>query len=383
MTKFKPTPENKHRLLTSSHIVDNNRFPEHPLFEKGYSASLNGFSGVAEFSTFPLRQLFVNKHNRFPCEWDTCFISLEDITQYVDENNAAVISTHYCKNGKDIEKCVLFLGGEECVYVYFYRISFRSGQIKYGVSLLFTKKTKAVDKIITDFIKMVIPEEEKKKIGRLNILIQTSDGFELEEKEIKNPEIDFSTNYNKDFEPINNLIVEKLSEDKSKGLVLLHGEPGTGKTTYIRYLINNVEKRIIYVPPNMASSLASPELIKFLIENSNSILVIEDAENVLMKRVGNSTQATANILNLTDGLLSDCINTQVVATFNTNVLNIDDALLRKGRLISIYKFEKLSNERVEKLCINLGVENDGSYKLSDIYNSNEKSFTKNQSQIGF
>ena len=133
----------------------------------------------------------------------------------------------------------------------------------------------------------------------------------------------------------------------------------------------------------MASSLASPELIKFLIENSNSILVIEDAENVLMKRVGNSTQATANILNLTDGLLSDCINTQVVATFNTNVLNIDDALLRKGRLISIYKFEKLSNERVEKLCINLGVENDGSYKLSDIYNSNEKSFTKNQSQIGF
>ena len=65
-------------------------------------------------------------------------------------------------------------------------------------------------------------------------------------------------------------------------MVLLHGKPGTGKTSYIRYLIASVKKEVIFLPPNMASAITNPDLLSVLIENPNSIFVIEDAENIVV-----------------------------------------------------------------------------------------------------
>jgi hypothetical protein len=351
------------------------------MFATGNGESFNGFSGTSEFEAFPLRQLFVNKHKQLPSEWDTGYIKTKDIQDYVLKNKKYVIATHYSKN-KDIKKCLLYLGGKERVYVYIYDRGYDSQKDLNGVCLLFTDKTKAVEKVMDYFIKLVIPENKKNE-GYLNILVKTQHGFDLEQKEITCPEIDFAINYNEDFTPIHKLITDKLSITNSKGLVLLHGLAGTGKTTYIRYLINILKKRVIYIPPSMASLIADPELIKFFIKNSNSILVIEDAENILMKRVANSTQAIANILNLSDGLLSDCANIQIVATFNTDILNIDEALLRKGRLIAKYEFTQLEESRTLKLSKKLGVKIDGKHTLADIYNSTDKSFAKKTNIIGF
>jgi hypothetical protein len=351
------------------------------MFATGDAESFNGFSGTSEFDSFPLRQLFVNKHKQLPSEWDTGYIKTKDIQDYVLKNKKYVIATHYSKN-KDVRKCLLYLGGKECVYVYIYDRGYDSEKDHNGVCLVFTEKTKAVEKIMDSFIKMVIPQNKKDE-GYLNILVKNEYGFDLEQKEITCPEIDFSINYNEDFTPIHKLITDKLSIANSKGLVLLHGLAGTGKTTYIRYLINILKKRVIYIPPSMASFIADPEMIKFFIKNSNSILVIEDAENILMKRASNSTQAIANILNLSDGLLSDCANIQIVATFNTDILNIDEALLRKGRLIAKYEFTQLEESRTLKLSKKLGVEIDGKHTLADIYNSTDESFTKKKNKIGF
>lgn len=351
------------------------------MFAVGYTESFNGFSGTSEFESFPLRQLFVNKHKQLPSEWDTGYIKTRDIQDYVLKNKKYVIATHYSKN-KDVKKCLLYFGGKEHIYVYIYDRGYDNQEDNYGVCLLFTKNTKSVERVMDSFIKLVIPENEKNE-GYLNILVKTQFGFGLEQKEIKSPEIDFSINYNEDFKPIHNLITEKLAINNSKGLVLLHGLAGTGKTTYIRYLINILKKRVIYIPPSMVSAIADPELIKFFILYSNSILVIEDAENILMKRVANSSQAIANILNLTDGLLSDCANIQIVATFNTDILNIDEALLRKGRLIAKYEFTQLEESRTLKLSKKLGVKIDGKHTLADIYNSTDKSFSKNKNKIGF
>ena len=301
---------------------------------------------------------------------------------YVLKNKQNILASNYNKD-KSLKRCLIYLGGKECVYVYFYDRDYYGIEIDMlGVCLIFKERTKAVEKIMDYFIGLAIPEQIKNE-GYLNILTMRGNEFVLEQKEVLLPEIDFNINYNEDFAPINKLIIEKLSVDKSKGIVLLHGKAGTGKTTYIRYLINNIKKKIIYIPPSMADSLANPQLIKFLMTNSNSILVIEDAENVLMKRVEHSSQAIANILNLTDGLLSDCANIQIVATFNTDVMNIDEALLRKGRLIAKYEFKELEEKRALKLCKKLGVENNGKQVLTDIYNANEASFIKEKRKIGF
>ena len=342
--------------------------------------SFNGFSGTSEFDTFPLRQIFLKEHKQLASEWDTFYIKRKDIEDYILKNKKFIIATHYLKN-KNIKKCLLYLGGKEHVYVYIYKKNLDEKEDLFGVCLLFTNKTINVEKIMDIFIKMVIPEKIVK--GHLNILIKTMSGFSLSPIKINCPEIDFEINYNEDFKEIHNTIIERLSIENSKGLVLLHGLAGTGKTTYIRYLINVLKKKVIYIPPNLANSISDPGLIDFFLKNSNSILVIEDAENILMKRVNNSAQAVSNILNLSDGLLSDCANIQILATFNTDVLNIDEALLRKGRLIAKYEFTKLEESRTLKLGKKLGIKIEGENTLSDIYNTTDKSFTKKVNKIGF
>jgi len=74
-----------------------------------------------------------------------------------------------------------------------------------------------------------------------------------------------------------------------------------GKTHYIRYLIHEVEeKTLIYVPPDMAKEISSPEFLPFLMQYQDSILIIEDAENIIKDRNESTapSQAVANLLNL-------------------------------------------------------------------------------------
>lgn len=352
------------------------------LFTIGNHESFNGFSGVSEFESFPIRQLFLNRHNKLASEWDNGYFHLKDVNDYVIKNKQFVIANHYRKNGMDISKSLLYLGGKENLYAYIYNRGFGDDTDKYGVCLLFTSKTKKINSLINYFNKLVIPVEEKIH-GHLHILVKEDGGFSLEPKEITCPDIDFSINYNYDFKEIHNIIFERLSLDNSKGIVLFSGKAGTGKTTYIRYLINKLKKKIIYVPPNLTNSISDPELVKFFLKHPNSILIIEDAENVLIKRSAGSSQAIANILNLSDGLLSDCINMQIVATFNTSVLNIDEAIMRKGRLIAKYEFTELEIERAEKLGKKLGIKIEGEHTLADIYNAQEKTFVNKRKLVGF
>jgi len=117
---------------------------------------------------------------------------------------------------------------------------------------------------------------------------------------IKDPNIDFESNYNEDFKEVDSIILERLNEENGKGLVMLYGNPGTGKTSYIRRIINNVKKRVLYLPPDMATELSNPGLVPFLTDIPNSLLIVEDAENVLLKRQGQHNQAISNILNLSE-----------------------------------------------------------------------------------
>jgi ATP-dependent 26S proteasome regulatory subunit len=93
----------------------------------------------------------------------------------------------------------------------------------------------------------------------------------------------------------------------------------------------------------------------------------------------------SNILNLTDGILGDCLNIQIVATFNMKREKIDPALLRKGRLIAEHKFENLSVDDTNKLLkhLNKDIISDVGLSLADIYNVDiEVHKTKTKSKIG-
>ena len=75
----------------------------------------------------------------------------------------------------------------------------------------------------------------------------------------------------------------------------------------IRYLVSLIKKRVIFLPPNMAAAITSPELISVLINHPNSIFVIEDAENIIVDRERAGYSPVSALLNISDGLLSDCL----------------------------------------------------------------------------
>jgi hypothetical protein len=94
----------------------------------------------------------------------------------------------------------------------------------------------------------------------------------------------------------------------------------------------------------------------------------------------------SNILNLTDGILGDCLSIQIVATFNMKREKIDQALLRKGRLIAEHKFSKLTIEESNSLLKHLEKDHEVTegMTLADIYNIDVELFkTINKSKIGF
>jgi len=204
---------------------------------------------------------------------------------------------------------------------------------------------------------------------------------------ITKPKLNIDDNYSDDFKEIHQTILKRLSKKNDKGLVLLHGKPGTGKTSYIRYLISLLKKNVIFLPPNMAGAITNPDLISVLIDNSNSIFVIEDAENIVVDRERDGQSPVSALLNISDGLLSDCLNIQIICSFNTDLSKVDNALMRKGRLIAKYEFKELETVKAKKLSQKLGftANINTPMALMSIYNQDDKDFTNvtRGHQIGF
>jgi ATP-dependent 26S proteasome regulatory subunit len=204
--------------------------------------------------------------------------------------------------------------------------------------------------------------------------------------DIKKTNLDLGLYYGDDFLPVHKTILERLNKRQDKGIVLLHGLPGTGKTTYIRYLIGRLKKKVLLLSPAVAGGLMGSEFMELLIDNPDSILVIEDAENVIMDRRISGGSSISNLLNVSDGLLSDFLNVQVICTFNHPLSMVDAALMRKGRLIAKYEFGKLSAGKAQALSKHLGFDTviTEPMTIAEIANPHEKAYAPKQVEvIGF
>lgn len=228
--------------------------------------------------------------------------------------------------------------------------------------------------------------KNRSKTSEICLMVQGADGIKTTAIKIKKPKLELTTNYNDDIVEIHQSFVKKLRTKNASGLFLFYGTPGTGKSTYIKFLIHHLNKNVIFMSPRLAGSLDAPELMSFLIRNKNSVIVIEDAEELIITRDAGRNSTISTILNLTDGLLGECLNIQMIATFNTQITNIDKALLRKGRLQGMYEFKDLAVTKAQELSNKLGYENTVTQPMSlaNIYNQNEQQHDFNKRQaIGF
>jgi hypothetical protein len=248
---------------------------------------------------------------------------------------------------------------------------------------------------VEDFEKFIV----KTVKGKVHIFIKNQYGdYDFEPISVdSNPDLDLTLNYGEAFNEINETMINRLNE-KPSGLYMFHGSPGTGKTTYIKYLTNKIDRDFIYVPTNMLEYFTTdPNSLSILLRKPNSILVLEDAEKAIMKREdtgGNSP--VSSLLNLSDGIMSDIMKTAIILTYNCPKQDIDEALRRKGRLQMDYEFGLLKKNDAIKLAQSLNFPQEfideeikEDMSLADIYNLKtkvdfqEKKEEKSDRIIGF
>ena len=334
--------------------------------------------GIFDNNYIKSKTYFLQEFGKTPC---TSFINNLDVAkafEYINMGNAGKVlatyqSNYYSWQQKQMEfsKTIFILDNKIMIELGedYAEILFGNSQYDYADSLVAVFKT--------------YKAPEKEAAYEINIITLSNTGLELKQLEIKPTQLDIDLYYNDDFKPVDEVIRTRLEKENDKGIILLHGLPGTGKTTYLRHLIGNMRKRVLFVSPGVAGNLMNPEFIDLLIDNPNAVLVIEDAENIIMDRKINSNSSVSNLLNISDGLLSDCLNVQIICTFNSALHLIDSALLRKGRLIAKYEFSKLGAVKAQRLSDHLGFTNkiDRPMTIAEIANPDELDFVQPSVQV--
>lgn len=199
---------------------------------------------------------------------------------------------------------------------------------------------------------VVIEEDDTPTFG---MLISTMSGFDIRFVNTRKIDIDLEGHYGAGFTEVSDKILNYVSDYDKNGLLILHGPPGTGKTSYLRWLSGKAKRPFVYIPTEIVGQLSSTAFTSFLMSNTGITFIVEDAETVLMSRdSGESNNQVASILNMTDGIQGDIYNSQFICTFNTDLDKIDTALRRPGRLLVEHEFKALDVDDSNKLLAKIG-----------------------------
>lgn len=257
-----------------------------------------------------------------------------------------------------------------------------------GISCFFNGDVNIIKEKIKYLLSKLPFKEEKPKEAEVKLVAYDGRDYYTITSKVKETEINLQENYNDDFLPVYDDIIKFLDQRES-GLIMLSGEIGSGKSYLIRHLLSQHPKEYIIVTNTIASHLANPEFVAFMLEHKDSIFILEDCEQLIMDRSENVfNSAISNILNMADGLMSDIFNVKFICTFNADINKIDPALLRKGRCYARYEFGKLSVDKVEKFCKSHNIELP-EYKemtLGELYNqdvSDDYKIDKPKKKVGF
>lgn len=158
--------------------------------------------------------------------------------------------------------------------------------------------------------------------------------------------------------------------NSSASILVLMGEPGTGKTSLIRYFIYkySLNASICYDEEVIGKDGI---FIDFLFNKEKDILVVEDADLILSNREDGGNKMMSRFLNISDGLIKLPKKKMLFTTNIRNVNNLDQALIRPGRCFDCVTFRTLNYEEALEVCeegnLDLPKENK-SYLLTDLFN---------------
>jgi hypothetical protein len=203
---------------------------------------------------------------------------------------------------------------------------------------------------------------------------------------------ELALHYGEDFPDWEGWFVDGLGRTRNT-ISILQGEPGTGKTSFLRHLIVTLcgTHRFYFIPPSDVGSLIQSGAMNFwsdetkLASDQPPVLIIEDAERSLMRRGSDNHEDVSNILTLADGLWGHCVRAHIICTINGGESDIDPALVRPGRLLAWRSFRRLTREEAERLAKSKGLAmpEGESCTLAELYHGNEQTVPRGGRSVGF
>ena len=202
----------------------------------------------------------------------------------------------------------------------------------------------------------------------------------------------------------NDSVLEAIKLNRP-GLLIFHGEPGTGKSSYIRWLAQMSPDRefallsmvtliqeggIRYLTRYLTKKYSASGKIHSEEKPKNMVIILEDSERILQPRETSpaSSIITSELLNLIDGAGPERDRVKFIFTFNMKVSRVDTAILRKGRLLKSIEFTKLTGDTLVEVASRFGVtlsdlEKKTGLSVADLVYHDEDTGVKTREEIGF
>ncbi len=174
-------------------------------------------------------------------------------------------------------------------------------------------------------------------------------------------------------------VIEQFNSKSPSGrLVILEGPPGCGKTFMTRNLISQIKNtKFVLIPSHLVSRMGDPGMIEVLMEEKiigrdrSITLIVEDADMCVNQRMADNMSAISSMLNLCDGIMGSLLDVRIVATTNTDMQDVDPAIMRPGRLCEHLFIGELPAEQAQEVYKRLSgkeIVYDGPTSLATVYN---------------
>lgn len=190
--------------------------------------------------------------------------------------------------------------------------------------------------------------------NKVNTVVLSPNGLELEPISQSEVNTDIDMFYNSETFKQAEKTIKKIKKS-DRGLVILHGERGMGKTSFLSHMTHKLDRICIFIPNCMIDhTINNPDFRRFIKKYEKPIIILDDCESVFNDSFVKSNIISSNLLQMVDGFLAESVNATIITIFNVEDSDqIDQDLVDCNNLIDMVEFKKLTVDECNTLSKHL------------------------------